>query len=126
MTVSFGNWQAHALERGTVVVDDAASRAALVRGQDYISFEYLNRVSKTVPDDISDMAVYEAASFEVETPGIWSKVFTSAEKTLVKVGEIQWSPSTSTGGNGGETPKSTKIEGMFRPYMMRYVGAYAV
>lgn len=125
MTATVAGWITYAAARGTTVADDADSAAALVRAADYIEYHYLNRVGSTPPDTISDNATYEAATLELATPGFWTKTFTpDQQKVLTKVGDIQWSVRGSASGTDAATPVSTKIEAMFRPYMVTLAGIF--
>lgn len=129
MTATVAGWIAYAAERGNVVADDAASAAALVRAQDYVTHHYVSqfRAGVVVSDDLIDAAVYEAASLELATPGFWSKTFTpDQQKVLTKVGDIQWTVRGDVSGSAAATPVSTKIDAMLGQYKRLWIGAFAV
>jgi len=113
------DWIAYAALRGLVVIDDAASAAALVRASDYIRTRYVIRFSDeydgTTPAVIE--ANYIAAAYELETPGFWAKTFTGSQvKVLTGVGDIRWTP-VDTGMNGVDAmqPTSPAIDAMLVP-----------
>lgn len=106
---------AYAAERGTVIVDSAATAAALVRASDYIEYSYLLGSTCTAASPNVESATYEAAMLEVLTPGFWSKTFTASDqKVLTKVGQIQWTVTGDASKSGSATPRSTKIDAMLR------------
>lgn len=122
------DWKAYALARGLVIEtatepDMLQASAALTRASDHITFAY---VAKFLPgyDATSpnvEQATYEAAALELETPGIFSAVFTpSQQKVLTEVKGIRW---TVTGGTDSSdawanaTATSTKVAAMLAPYM---------
>lgn len=116
-------WIAYAALRGATVANDPASTQALVRGSDYIRFNY---VAQFLPgyDEASPNvveAVYEAAAFELGTPGFWSTTFTpSQQKVLTEVKGIKWTVtggSDSTDAWANASPTSTRIAAMLAPYM---------
>jgi hypothetical protein len=123
MAVTLAGWIAYAALRGLTVVDEPASAQALVRGEDYIRFNY---IAKFLPgyDDTSpnvDEATYEAAALELAAPGFWTTTFTpSQQKVLTGVGDIKWTVIGSTDSNdawANASPTSTKIAAMLAPYM---------
>jgi hypothetical protein len=122
MAATLAGWIAYAALRGLTVANNPASEQALVRGQDYIRYHYVARFlpgySETSPN--VDEAIYEAAAFELETPGFWTTTYTPAQqKVLTKVGEISWTVSGGMDSNdawANATPKSTKIEAMLAQY----------
>ena len=123
------DWITYAAARGLVIVDEPATAQALVRGQDYITYHYVNRFGSYVEADeaILDAAVYEAAALELTTPGFWSKTYTAdQQKVLTKVGEIEWTVRGDASGAEAATPVSTKIEAMLRPYMWCLPAAFVV
>lgn len=127
MTATVTDWIAYAALRGTTVADDADSASALVRASDHITYHYLSRATLPVPEGIIDAAIYEAAALELATPGFWSRTYTpDQQKVLVAVGEIKWQVRGDASGAEAATPVSTKIEAMFRPYMVRVPGIFAV
>ncbi|KGM50657.1 hypothetical protein [Pseudooceanicola atlanticus] len=128
MTASVEDWIAYAAARGDAVADDADSAAALVRAQDHYTYALLPRLSAAPPDAIADAAVYELAKLELATPGFWSKTFTpDQQKTLTKVGDVQWTVRGDASGAMGAMPVSTKVEAMLAPYMRIVgIGAWAV
>ena len=123
MAATLEGWIAYAALRGLTVADEPASEQALVRGTDYIRFNY---VAQFLPgyDETSpyvDDATYEAAALELATPGFWTSTFTpSQQKVLTGVGEIRWTVTGSSDSNNAWTnasPTSTKIAAMLAPYM---------
>lgn len=123
MAATLAGWIAYAALRGTTVANDSDSEAALVRAQDYIRYNY---IAKFLPgyDETSpyvDEATYEAATFELATPGFWSTTFTPAQqKVLTGVGDIRWTVTGSTDSVDvwvDASPTSTKIAAMLAPYM---------
>lgn len=129
MAATVAGWIAYASERGDTVADDADSAAALVRAQDYISYHYQNRFGSavTVDEGLVDKAVYEAAKYELATPGFWTKTYTpDQQKVLTEVKGIKWTVRGDASGTDAATPVSTKIEAMLRPYLITIAGAYTV
>ena len=123
MAATLEGWIAYAALRGLTVADEPASEQALVRGTDYIRFNY---VAQFLPgyDETSpyvDDATYEAAALELATPGFWTSTFTpSQQKVLTGVGEIRWTVTGGSDSNNAWTnasPTSTKIAAMLAPYM---------
>jgi hypothetical protein len=123
MAATLAGWIAYAALRGLTVANETASEQALVRGTDYIRFNYIN---KFLPgyDETSpyvDDAIYEAAAFELTTPGFWTSTFTpSQQKVLTRAGDIGWTVTGGTDSNDAwinASPTSTKIAAMLSPYM---------
>lgn len=123
MAATLEGWIAYAALRGLTVADAPASEQALVRGSDYIRFHYIAQFlpgyDETSPN--VDEAIYEAAAFELTTPGFWTTTFTPAQqKVLTGVDSIRW---TVTGGTdsadawANASPTSTKIAAMLAKYM---------
>jgi hypothetical protein len=123
MAATIAGWIAYAAARGATVVNNAASAAALVRGEDHIRFHYVARFlpgyDETAPN--VEEAIYEAAALELATPGFFSTAFTPAQqKTLTRAGSIAWTVTGSTDSTdawANATPTSTKIAAMLAPYM---------
>lgn len=117
---TLAGWRAWALARGDdapTVATDADASAALLRGQDYIQWTYINRfvAGCTIPDETLAEAEYIAASAELATAGFWSKIFTPGQqKVLTGVGDLRWTPVM--GGVFDQSdlarPVSTQIEAM--------------
>ncbi|MDT8328342.1 MAG: hypothetical protein RQ750_13305 [Roseovarius sp.] len=120
MTATVAGWIAYAAERGDTITDDAASAAALKRGEDYIRARYVIRFSEmydgTEPE--VDEATYIAAKEELATPGFWSTTFTPSEaRVLTRVDAIQWTPvSSGVSGRDAFAPVSTMIENLLLPF----------
>lgn len=123
MLGTVAGWIEYAAARGLTVADDAASMQALVRGSDYVQFNYVSQFlpgyDATSPNVVE--AAYEAAALELETPGFWTKTFTPAQqKVLTEVKGIKW---TVAGGSDSQnawanaSPTSTKIAAMLWAYM---------
>ena len=119
-------WRAYATARGNMApttATDADALAALVRASDHIQFAYVSKFisgyDSTAPN--VEPATYEAASFELTTPGFWSAVFTPAQqKVLTRVGALGWTPIGSADSGdafANATPTSTKVAAMLAPYM---------
>lgn len=123
MAATLEGWIEYAALRGLHVPDNDNSEHALVRGADYIRFNYIN---KFLPgyDETSpyvDESIYEAAALELTTHGFWTTTFTPAQqKTLTRAGDIGWTVSGGTDSNDAwvnASPTSTKIAAMLSPYM---------
>lgn len=119
-------WRAYATARGNPApaeADDVPANAALVRATDYIRHHYVAQFlpgyDESLP--IVESAVYEAANFELETPGFFSQTFTPAQqKVLTRAGDIQWTVSGGTDSRdawANASPTSTRIAAMLAPYM---------
>lgn len=125
MTIgTVAGWITYAAARGTTVADDADSAAALVRASDYITYHYVNRFigSYDATSPYVEEATYEAANFELATPGFFSKTVTEGQqKTLTGVGSIRWTPMKSDAKTLRTgllySPTSTKIDAMLAAYM---------
>ncbi|MFG6535784.1 hypothetical protein [Sulfitobacter sp. CS16] len=129
MAATVEGWIAYAELRGDTVANDGTSAAALVRGQDYIDFHYVNRFGSAVKVDQEtvDKAIYEASKLELATPGFWSKTYTpDQQKVLTAVGEIKWTVRGDASGPDAATPISTKIDSMLRPYMTKMTGMFVI
>ncbi len=129
MAATVEGWIAYAELRGDTVANDGTSAAALVRGQDYIDFHYVNRFGSAVKVDQEtvDKAIYEASKLELATPGCWSKTYTpDQQKVLTAVGEIKWTVRGDASGPDAATPISTKIDSMLRPYMTKMTGMFVI
>lgn len=123
MAVTLAGWITYAGLRGLVVANNAASTQALVRASDYILYNY---VAQFLPGyDINspyvDEATYEAAAFELVTPGFFTKTFTPAQqKVLTGVDSIRWTAiegKDSQDAWANAAPTSTKIAAMLDKYM---------
>lgn len=129
MAATVEGWIAYAGLRGDTVADDQASAAALVRGQDYIDFHYVNRFGSAVKvdEETIDKAIYEAAKLDLAAPGFWSKTYTpDQQKVLTAVGEIKWTVRGDASGPDAATPVSTKIDSMLRPYLTKMTGMFVI
>lgn len=106
---------AYAAERGTIIANDSATAAALVRARDYIQYGYLQFGSCTEDSATVQAAIYEAAMVEIVTPGFWTATFTPAQqKVLTGVKGITWTVVGNASGYGSASPRSTKIDNMLR------------
>ena len=106
---------AYAAERGTVIADNPATAAALVRARDYIQFGYLQFGTCTEESATVQAAIYEAAMVEVVTPNFWTATYTPAQqKVLTEVKGIKWTVVGGASGYGAASPRSTKIDNMLR------------
>jgi len=124
-------WRAYALARGDSAPTDASdtlASAALVRASDYVRSRYIvNLASPNAADTtpsgytlpLGEEGAYIAASFELETPGFFSKTFTPAQqKVLTKAGSVSWTV-VGEGASGiyGASPTSTLLDAFFRPFI---------
>lgn len=122
-------FRAYALARGDSAPTDATdglATAALVRASDMIRLRYVPNLLAGYDVDfiptgsdlpLVDEAAYIGASFELATPGFFSKTFTEAEqKVLTGVGPIKWTVTGSTSGVYSSMPSSSLIDGLFWPY----------
>ena len=112
----------------TGLYDDTLATAALVRASDYITYHYVDRFQSGFDEDSPRVApaAYEAALLELETPGFWTKTYTSDErKVLVGVGDIRWQVIGGASSNSA-APVSTKIEAMLRPYLSHWPAVMVV
>ena len=124
MAATVAAWMDYAFARGTVVADDAASAAALVRAGDYIKYRYVANLLPAYSADaspvaeIAEAATYIAAGYELAKPGFFSKTFTAAEqKVLTEVKGIKWTVTGDAAGTYAAMPQSTMIDAMFKPYV---------
>lgn len=115
--------------------DDTIAEAALTRGGDYITDEYVGRFQDRYKDplpDAVDEAIYEAALLELSAAndgavflvngGFWGKTYTPSDtKVLTAVSTIKWEFTGKKG--GAQYPVSTKIEGRLRRYILPDVPA---
>lgn len=113
----------YAIHRGALDVgsgDDAMVEAALQRGSDYITYNYVANFMDGY-DETSPLvleAVYEAAILEFKTPGLFNKVRTPGQdKVLVQVENIRWQPLKSSYSQEQGVAVSPRIEAMLRSYM---------
>lgn len=140
---TLAGWRAWAEDRGDSAptnATDADATAALVRASDYIEFAYVGRF--VAPYDGTspnvEPATYVAASFELATPGFFSKTFTPAQqKVLTGVGSVKWTAvKADSNARIGilASPTSTLVEAMLGPYLpvesgvapfMKAIGAQA-
>lgn len=127
---TIADWRAYATARGNSAPTDAtdgAATAALTRASDMIRLRYVpNLLSGYGVDFVppgSDMplveeAAYIAASFELTTPGFFSKTYTAAEqKVLTEVKGIKWTVVGESSGVYASMPVSTLIDALFWPYV---------
>lgn len=124
-------WRAYATARGDnapTAANDGTATAALVRGSDMIRLRY---VANLLPGygvtftptgfdlPLVEEAAYIAASFELATPGFFSKTYTAAEqKVLTEVKGIKWQVVGNASESYGSMPVSTLIDAMFLPYIL--------
>lgn len=121
---TIADWRTYAAARGndapTNATDELATEA-LWRASDYVYYTYVQRFTAGYDEtaDNVEEAVYEAANFELSTPGFFSKTFTKAQqRVLTKVDQISWSPVGKSRGNTlSFTPQLTKIQHMLAPYL---------
>jgi len=114
----------YASERALTGADasEADLSSALLRAQDHLAFNYLNRVVRPVPENVQDAAIYQLMVQEVATPGFYTKTYTQdGRKTLTEVDGIVWKPIAN--GNQWQNPLEDRtvpvnslVEGMLRPY----------
>lgn len=129
---TIAGWRAYATARGnsapTEATDELAT-AALNRASDYIRFRYVANLLPAYSDltftpagydlPLVEEATYIAASFELATPGFFSKTYTSAEqKVLTEVKGIRWTVTGDSSKTYAAMPASTLIEAMFEPYVI--------
>lgn len=123
-------WHAYATARGDnapTAANDAAATAALVRASDYVRFRYvanlLSGYDATFTPTGHDLPLIEegayiAASFELATPGFFSKTFTAAEqKVLTGMGPIRWTVTGDSSKTYSAMPTSTLLDALFEPYV---------
>lgn|GEM_PF-729221 len=124
------SWRAYAAARGDnapTAADDADATAALVRASDYIRFRYVANLLPGYDTTLQptgydyplvDEATYIAASYELATPGFFSKTYTEADrKVLTEVKGIKWTVTGKGEGIYANSPTATLIEAMFDPYI---------
>ena len=124
-------YRAYALARGNnapTVAADGDVTAALTRASDMIRLRYLPNLmpgygvdfiptGSTIP--LVEEAAYIAASFELATPGFFSKTFTASEqKVLTAVDSIKWTVVGNATGIYAAMPRSTLIDALFWPYIV--------
>ena len=123
---TLADWRAWATDRGDnapTAADDTLATSALVRASDYIEYAYVARFVSPYDGTSANVepATYVAASFELATPGFFSKTFTPAQqKVLTGVGSVKWTPVTNRSNTRDgilAAPTSTLIEAMLGPYM---------
>lgn len=120
-------WRAYASERGDNAPTDASNEsatAALVRASDHIKFGYVANFSAGYDETVEavEYATYEAALFELATPGFFSKTYTpDQQKVLTQVDKIKWSMKDASGDLERDmaAPVSTRVDAMLKPYMQR-------
>lgn len=126
---TIAGWRAYALARGDskpTEATDANATAALTRASDYIRFRYVAILLPGYGIDFTpagyDMplveeATYIAASYELATPGFFSKTYTASEqKVLTEVKGIKWTVTGDSSKTYAAMPTSTLIAAMFEPY----------
>jgi hypothetical protein len=125
-------WRTYATARGNAApaaATDELATAALTRASDYIRFRYVaNLLASYEPLTFTPAgydlplvveATYIAASFELATPGFFSKTYTSAEqKVLTEVKGIKWTVTGDSSKTYAAMPSSTLIDAMFEPYVI--------
>ena len=125
-------WRAYATARGNTApaaAKDELATAALNRASDYIRFRYVanllagyDPLTFTPPGydlPLVVEAAYIAASFELATPGFFSKTYTASEqKVLTEVKGIKWSVTGDSSKTYAAMPSSTLIDAMFEPYVI--------
>lgn len=128
---TLSGFRAYALARGDSAptnATDPLATAALVRASDMIRLRYVPNLLAGYGVDFiptgSDLplveeAAYIAASFELATPGFFSRTYTEAEqKVLTEVKGIKWTVTGSTSGVYSSMPSSSLIDAMFWPYIV--------
>lgn len=128
---TLSGWRAYALARGDEAptdADDDVATAALVRASDMIRLRYLPNMlpgygvdfippGSTLP--LVEEGAYIAASFELATPGFFSRTYTESEqKVLTEVKGIKWTVTGKTSGVYSSMPSSTLVDAMFWPYII--------
>lgn len=124
-------FRAYALARGDSAPTDATegnATAALVRASDMIRLRYVpnllagygvNFIPTGSDLPLVEEAAYIAASFELATPGFFSKTFTASEqKVLTGVDSIKWTVVGNASGIYAAMPRSTLIDALYWPYIM--------
>lgn len=128
---TIAGWRAYALTRGDSAPTDASdgdATAALTRASDYVRLRYIANLlpgytaaSQPAGHDLplGEEGAYIAASFELATPGFFSKTFTAAEqKVLTGAGSIKWTVVGEASGTYAASPSSTLLDALFVPYVM--------
>jgi hypothetical protein len=123
-------WRAYATARGDnapTAASDTLAGAALTRASDMIRLRYVPNLlagygvdfippGSTIP--LVEEAAYIAASFELATPGFFSRTYTESEqKVLTEVKGIKWTVTGKTSGVYSSMPSSSLIDAMFWPYI---------
>jgi hypothetical protein len=127
---TIAGWRAYAGARGDdkpAEAADTAATAALTRASDYIRFRYVaNLLSDygmefTPPGSalpLIEEAAYIAASYELLTPGFFSKTYTASEqKVLTEVKGIRWTVTGDSSKTYSSMPTSSLIDALFGPYV---------
>lgn len=127
---TIAGWRAYSTARGDnapTAAADAAATAALVRASDYVRFRYVANLlagydatfTPTGHDlPLIEEGAYIAASFELATPGFFSKTYTASEqKILTEVKGIRWTVTGSARGTYSAMPTSTLLDALFEPYV---------
>lgn len=119
-------FEAYAEARGLVLASGDIGQA-LMRASDMVRLRYVPNLLPGYGVDFtpagSDLplveeAAYIAASFELATPGFFSKTFTASEqKVLTAVDSIKWTVVGDAGGVYAAMPRSTLIDALFWPYI---------
>lgn len=97
---------------------DSLVDQALVRANDYIQSHYIARFydASLASGPNVEAATYEAALYELDKPGFWTKVYTPGErKVLTEMEGIRWTLLPSSGDN--PAPVSTRIDALLSPYL---------
>jgi hypothetical protein len=127
--VSYGTlagWRAYALERGNSAPTDATdpvASAALKRAEDYIKYNYVAYFYASYTEDLPEVefATYEAANYELATPGFFSVTYTpSQQSVLTEVDGIKWTVVNNMDSNesfSNASPVSNRVEAMLRKYL---------
>lgn len=128
---TIAGWRAYATARGDnapTAATDANATAALVRASDYVRARYIanlfsSNTADTIPSGytlpLGEEGAYIAASFELATPGFFSKTYTPAQqKVLTKAGSVSWTV-VGEGASAiyGAMPTSTLLDAYFRPFV---------
>jgi hypothetical protein len=119
-------FEAYAEARGLVLASGDIGQA-LMRASDMVRLRYVPNLLPGYGVDFtptgSDLplveeAAYIAASFELATPGFFSKTYTEAEqKVLTEVKGIKWTVTGKTSGVYSAFPSSSLIDALFWPYI---------
>jgi hypothetical protein len=122
---SLAAWRAYATARGDnapTAAADAVATAALVRASDHILHFWVRQfITGNETSPYVEEATYEAANFELATPGFFSTTYTPAQqKVLTEVKGIKWTLKPGAEGPdawANATPVSSKIAAMLDGYM---------